>query len=156
VVGYVVEPEYKGEHMSLIKVGTPVANTTTTAVSPDVAALMAQLAAAQAALAAESARADAAEKAKGAPRGYSAKVSEKGCVSIYGVSARFPVTLYAPHFVGIALDLILTDKGVAFLRENADRLSVKVDGAGTAGTDASRAEVLRLADRLEAVVAKVK
>ena len=112
---------------------------------------------AQAALAAEKARADAAEKAKATGvRGYSAKVSEKGCVSIYGVSARFPVTLYAPHFVGIALDLILTDKGVAFLRENADRLSVKVDGAGTAGTDASRAEVLRLADRLEAVVAKVK
>lgn len=157
MVGYAVEPEYKGEHMSLIKVGTPVANTTTTAASPDVAALMAQLAAAQAALAAESARADAAEKRKATGvRGYSAKVSEKGCISIYGTSARFPTTLYAPHFVGMTLDLILTDKGVDFLRENADRLSVKIDGVGTAGTDASRAEVLRLADRLAAVVAKVK
>jgi len=142
--------------MSLIKVGTPVANTTTAA-SPDVAALMAQLQAAQAALAAEKARADAAEKAKATGvRGYSAKVSEKGCISIYGTSARFPTTLYAPHFVGIALDFILTDKGVDFLRENADRLSVKIDGVGTAGTDASRTEVLRLADRLAAVVAKVK
>lgn len=141
--------------MSLIKVGTPVANTTVNAASPDVAALMERLKAAEAALAAEKARADAATKAK-AERGYTAKASEKGAISIYGVSARFPVTVYAPHFVGIALDLIMTDKGVAFLRENADKLSVKVDGTGTAGTEASRAEVLRLADRLAAAVARLK
>jgi hypothetical protein len=89
-------------------------------------------------------------------RGYSAKASEKGAVSIYGVSSRFPVTLYAPHFVGVALDLIMTDKGVNFLRENADRLSVKVGGTGQAGTPESRAEVLRLADRLAAAVARLK
>ncbi len=142
--------------MSLIKVGTPVANNTVTSVSPDVAALMERLKAAEAALAAEKARADAATKTKGEARGYTAKASEKGAISIYGVSARFPVTVYAPHFVGIALDLIMTDKGVAFLRENADKLSVKVDGTGTAGTEASRAEVLRLADRLAEAVAKLK
>lgn len=141
--------------MSLIKVGTPVANNPALAASPDVAALLEKLRAAEAALAAEKARADAATKAK-ADRGYTAKASEKGAISIYGVSARFPVTVYAPHFVGIALDLIMTDKGVNFLRENADKLSVKVDGTGTAGTEASRAEVLRLADRLAAAVAKLK
>ena len=141
--------------MSLVKVGTPVANNPAPAASPDVAALLEKLRAAEAALAAEKARADAATKAK-ADRGYTAKASEKGAISIYGVSARFPVTVYAPHFVGIALDLIMTDKGVNFLRENADKLSVKVDGTGTAGTEASRAEVLRLADRLAAAVAKLK
>jgi hypothetical protein len=139
--------------MTLVKVGTPVA---TTATSPDVAALLAQLQAAQAALAAEKARAEAAEKSKGASRGYSAKVSEKGAISISGVNSRFPVTLYAPHFVGVVLDFILTDKAVALLRENADRLSVKVGGESQAGTPAAAAEINRLADRLEAVVAKVK
>lgn len=147
--------------MSLIKLPAPVAATVTTpapapAASPDVAALMARLQAAEAAVAAEKARADAAERAKAESRGYSAKASEKGAISIYGVSARFPVTLYAPHFVGVCLDLIMTDKGVAFLRENADKLSVKVGGVGQAGTEASRAEVLRLADRLAASVARLK
>ena len=104
--------------------------------SPDVAELLARLQAAEAAVAAERARADAAEKVKAESRGYSAKVSEKGAISIFGVNTKFPVTLYAPHFVGIVLDLIATDKGVNFLRENADRLSVKVDGDGQAGTDA--------------------
>lgn len=142
--------------MSLVKINAPVANNAAApAASPDVAALMERLKAAETALAAEKARADAATRAK-LERGYSAKVSEKGAISIYGVSARFPVTVYAPHFVGIALDLIMTDKGVNFLRENADKLSVKVDGTGAAGTDASRAEVLRLADRLAATVAKLK
>ena len=141
--------------MSLIKVGSPVAPATSA--SPDVADLLRRLQAAEAAAASEKARADAAEKAKReSARGYSAKASEKGAISIYGVSSRFPVTLYAPHFVGVALDLIMTDKGVAFLKENADRLSVKVDGTGAAGTAESRAEVLRLAARLEAAVAKLK
>jgi hypothetical protein len=143
--------------MTLLSLPAPIAITrTATATSPDIVALMARLAAAEAAVATEKARADAAEKNKGEGRGYSAKVSEKGCVSIYGVSARFPVTLYAPHFVGVALDLVLTDKGVAFLRENADKLSVKVAGVGQAGTEDSRAEVLRLANRLAETVAKLK
>ena len=143
--------------MTLISLPAPIAiPRTATATSPDIVALMARLAAAEAAVATEKARADAAEKNKGEGRGYSAKVSEKGAVSIYGVSARFPVTLYAPHFVGVALDLVLTDKGVAFLRENADKLSVKVAGVGQAGTEDSRAEVLRLANRLAETVAKLK
>jgi hypothetical protein len=124
--------------------------------SNEVADLLRRLQAAEAAVAAERARADAAERAKAESRGYSAKVSEKGAISIFGVNAKFPVTLYAPHFVGIVLDLIATDKGVAFLRENADRLSVKVGGASQAGTDAARSEVNRLADRLADVVARLK
>jgi hypothetical protein len=135
----------------LVKSNVAVANNT----NPDVADLLRQLQAAQEALAAERARAEAAEKAK-ATRGYSAKVSEKGAISIAGVNTRFPVTLYAPHFVGVALDLILTDKGVNFLRENANNLSVKIGGESQAGTPAAAAEINRLADRLAGVVARLK
>lgn len=138
--------------MTLMKLPAPVAATTTTApASPDVAALMAQLAAAQAALASEKARADAAEKAKaaGLGRGYSMKASEKGCISIYGVSARFPITLYAPHLVGIVRDLVVTGKAAAFLRENANALSVKIDSNGQVGTEASASTVRGLADELD-------
>ena len=124
--------------------------------SPDLADLLRRLQETQAALAAAKARAGAGAKTKGAPRGYSAKVSEKGAISIFGVNAKFPVTLYAPHFVGIVLDLIATDKGVAFLRENAERLSVKVGGDSQVGSDAARAEVNRLADRLAAAVERLK
>ena len=140
--------------MSLMKLPAPVAATTTTPVSADVAALMAQLAAAQAALASEKARADAAEKAKAAGRGYSMKASEKGCVSIYGVSTRFPITLYAPHLVGIVRDLIMTGKAAAFLREHANVLSVKVDGTGQAGTEASADAIRNLAAELDRVTGK--
>jgi hypothetical protein len=135
----------------LVKSNVAVANNT----NPDVADLLRQLQAAQEALAAERARAEAAEKAK-ATRGYSAKVSEKGAISISGINTRFPVTLYAPHFVGVALDLILTDKGVNFLRENANSLSVKIGGESQAGTPAAAAEINRLADRLADVVARLK
>lgn len=125
--------------------------------SPEVADLLRRLQAAEAVIAAEKARADAAEKAKREnARGYAFKASEKGAISIYGVSSRFPVTLYAPHLVGVVLDLVLTDKGPAFLRENAARLSVKVDGTGAVGTEDSIREVNRLADRLAAAVAKVR
>jgi len=158
--------------MSLMKIPAPVASSDNSGmvrtsppplprpaaasnVSPDVAALMAQLAAAQAALASESARADAAEKAKAAgARGYSMKASEKGCVSIYGVSARFPTTLYAPHLVGIVRDLIVTGKAAAFLRENASKLSVKIDSAAQVGTAESVSEVNRLADELARLTGK--
>ncbi len=136
--------------MTLMKLPAPVATTTTAPASPDVAALMAQLAAAQAALAAESARADAAEKAKAAGvRGYTMKASEKGCISIYGVSARFPITLYAPHLIGIVRDLVVTGKAAAFLRENANALSVKIDSNGQVGTEASVSAVRGLADELD-------
>jgi hypothetical protein len=140
--------------MSLMKLPAPVAATTTAPVSPDVAALMAQLKAAQDALAAEKARADAAEKAKAAGRGYTMKASEKGCISIYGVSTRFPVTLYAPHLVGIVRDLVVTGKASAFLREHASQLSVKVDGTGQAGTEASADAIRNLAAELDRVIGK--
>jgi hypothetical protein len=142
----------KEEHMLVKSNGVAAANNA----NADVADLMRRLQAAEAAVLTERARAEAAEAAKAAPRGYSAKVSEKGAISIFGVNAKFPVTLYAPHFVGIVLDLIATDKGVAFLRENADRLSVKVSGESQAGTDATRGEVNRLADRLADAVARLK
>lgn len=121
--------------------------------SPEIAELLAKLSAANAAIAAEKARADAAEAARaaGGSRGYHLKASEKGCVSIYGVSSRFPTTLYAPHLVGIVRDLVMTGKAAAFLRENADKLSVKVEGNPMIGKDTSIAEVRRLADELDRV-----
>jgi len=132
----------------------PVAATNT---SPDIAALMARLQAAEAAAASEKARADAAEAARaagGGSRGYSMKASEKGAISIYGVSTKFPVTLYAPHLVGIIRDLVMTGKATTFLRENAAKLSVKVDGTGQAGTGASEQAVRALADELERLTRK--
>jgi hypothetical protein len=141
--------------MTLMKLPAPVATASTASASPDVAALMAQLAAAQAALASEKARADAAEKAKAAGvRGYSMKASEKGCISIYGVTTRFPVTLYAPHLVGIVRDLVMTGKAAAFLRENANGLSVKIDSNGQVGTEASASAVRGLADELDRLTAR--
>jgi hypothetical protein len=140
--------------MSLMKLPAPVAATTTAPVSADVAALMAQLKAAQDALASEKARADAAEKAKAAGRGYTMKASEKGCISIYGVSTRFPVTLYAPHLVGIVRDLVMTGKAAAFLREHANQLSVKIDNNGQAGTEASADAIRNLAAELDRVTGK--
>ena len=156
--------------MSLMKIPAPVASVNAGMVrtapplpapsapsnaSPDVAALMAQLQAAQAALASEKARADAAEAAKAAGvRGYTMKASEKGCISIYGVSARFPTTLYAPHLVGIVRDLVVTGKAAAFLRENAGKLSVKIDNNGQVGTAESVAEIHRLADELTRLTGK--
>ena len=139
--------------MAPMPLPAPVAATST---SPDIAALMARLAAAEAGLATEKARADAAEKAKaaGVSRGYSMKASEKGAISIYGVSTKFPVTLYAPHLVGIVRDLAMTGKASAFLRENAAKLSVKVDGTGQAGTGASESAVRSLADELDRVTRK--
>lgn len=157
--------------MSLMKIPAPVASSDNGMVrtsppplprpaapsntSPDVAALMAQLAAAQAALASEKARADAAEAAKAAGvRGYTMKASEKGCISIYGTSARFPTTVYAPHLVGIVRDLVVTGKAAAFLRENAGKLSVKIDNNGQVGTAESVAEIHRLADELTRLTGK--
>jgi len=138
--------------MAPIPLPAPVAATNT---SPDIAALMARLQAAEAAAASEKARADAAEAARaagGGGRGYSMKASEKGAISIYGVSTKFPVTLYAPHLVGIIRDLVMTGKATTFLRENAGKLSVKVDGTGQAGTGASETAVRALADELDRLV----
>jgi hypothetical protein len=82
------------------------------------------------------------------------KASEKGCISIYGVSTRFPVTLYAPHLVGIVRDLVMTGKAAAFLREHANQLSVKIDNNGQAGTEASADAIRNLAAELDRVTGK--
>ena len=48
----------------------------------------------------------------------------------------------------------MTGKAAAFLNENADKLSVKIDGTGQAGTEGSVGEVRRLAAELARLTAK--
>lgn len=81
----------------------------------DVAALQAQLAA----LAAE----NDALKAKNAPKPVTMKVSEnKGCLSVYGINSRFPVSLYANQWERL---LSHADEIRAFIAANAGRLATK-------------------------------
>lgn len=58
--------------------------------------------------------------------GLSAKVSEKGAVSIYGVRSRFPVTLYESELRAI---LAVRDNLYAFMDKHKDALK----GAPQAG-----------------------
>ena len=58
---------------------------------------------------------------KGASRGVSLKVSEKGGLSVYGLG-RFPVTLYKEQWVKL---LDIADDIRAFLKENDSRLKSK-------------------------------
>ena len=58
---------------------------------------------------------------KGATRGVSLKVSEKGGLSVYGLG-RFPVTLYKEQWVKL---LDMSDDIRAFLKENDSRLKSK-------------------------------
>lgn len=58
---------------------------------------------------------------KGAPRGISFKVSEKGAVSVYGLG-RFPVTLYKEQWLKL-LDQSEQIRG--FIAENDDKLKTK-------------------------------
>jgi hypothetical protein len=58
---------------------------------------------------------------KGASRGVSLKVSEKGGVSVYGLG-RFPVTLYKEQW-GKLLDM--ADDIRAFIRDNEASLKAK-------------------------------
>ena len=53
------------------------------------------------------------------------KVSQKGAVSIYGLQARFPVTLYAAQWEKLLLELVDTGVLRAFIEENKDQLSYK-------------------------------
>lgn len=70
------------------------------------------------------------------------KVSEKGAVSIYGLSARFPVTLYKSQ-----IDRLFSDEQVAavrqFVKDNEAKLATKpakVEAAPTAeATEAPKA-----------------
>ena len=61
---------------------------------------------------------------KGAARGVSLKVSEKGGVSVYGLG-RFPVTLYKEQWTKL---LDMADDIRAFIRENDSKLKTKGSG----------------------------
>ena len=58
---------------------------------------------------------------KGAARGVSLKVSEKGGVSVYGLG-RFPVTLYKEQWVKL---LDMADEIRAFIAANEAKLKAK-------------------------------
>jgi hypothetical protein len=58
---------------------------------------------------------------RGASRGLTLKVSEKGGVSVYGMG-RFPVTLYKEQWLKL---LDLADDIRAFIRENDAQLKTK-------------------------------
>ena len=58
---------------------------------------------------------------KGASRGVSLKVSEKGGLSVYGLG-RFPVTLYKEQWAKL---LDMADEIRAFIKENDSRLKAK-------------------------------
>ena len=58
---------------------------------------------------------------KGATRGVSLKVSEKGGVSVYGLG-RFPVTLYKEQWTKL---LDMTDEIRAFIKTNESQLKAK-------------------------------
>lgn len=52
----------------------------------------------------------------------SCKVSEKGAVSVYGLQARFPVTLYAEQWTRL---LDFADELKEFIKENGSKLKRK-------------------------------
>lgn len=58
---------------------------------------------------------------KGATRGVSLKVSEKGGVSVYGLG-RFPVTLYKEQWTKL---LEMADEIRAFIKTNESQLKAK-------------------------------
>jgi hypothetical protein len=58
---------------------------------------------------------------KGAARGVSLKVSEKGGVSVYGLG-RFPITLYKEQWAKL---LDMADQIKAFIAENDSKLKTK-------------------------------
>ena len=61
---------------------------------------------------------------KGASRGVSLKVSEKGGLSVYGLG-RFPVTLYKEQWVKL---LGMADEIRAFIKEHDSELKAKSEG----------------------------
>ena len=58
---------------------------------------------------------------RGATRGVSLKVSEKGGVSVYGLG-RFPVTLYKEHWTKL---LDMADEIRAFIKTHESQLKAK-------------------------------
>lgn len=83
--------------------------------NPTAAQLAAELAAVKAQLA-------AAQAAATATRRISFKVSEKGAVSVYGLNARFPVTLYADQWDRLMAE---ADGLRSFIADNRPRLASK-------------------------------
>ena len=61
---------------------------------------------------------------KGAARGVSLKVSEKGGLSVYGLG-RFPVTLYKEQWTKL---LAMSDEIQSFIKEHDADLKTKGDG----------------------------
>jgi hypothetical protein len=59
---------------------------------------------------------------KAAPSNLHFKVSEKGAVSVYGLQARFPVTLYSQQWERL---LAKSDELKKFMADNAGKLSTK-------------------------------
>lgn len=84
------------------------AKQTAETLAAELAAVRAQLAAAQA--------------AANHARRISYKVSEKGAVSVYGLNARFPVTLYADQWDRLLADV---DALRSFIADNRGRLASK-------------------------------
>ena len=66
-------------------------------------------------------RAENAVLKKGAARGLTLKVSEKGALSVYGMG-RFPVTLYKEQWTKL---LAMADEIKAFLKEHDAELKAK-------------------------------
>jgi hypothetical protein len=83
--------------------------------------LKAQIAALQAEIAARKAS-KRAPKGTLLANGISAQVSEKGAVSVYGLS-RFPVTLYASQWLEL---LPVASHLISFIKANEGKLSVKM------------------------------
>ena len=54
-----------------------------------------------------------------APRKLTFKVSEKGCLSVYGLNARFPVSLYRDQWVRLLAE---ADNIRAFIKAHAAEL----------------------------------
>lgn len=64
------------------------------------------------------------ESKNGAAGRLSFKVSEKGGVSVYGLQARFPVTLYGEQWERLIAQM---DELKAFMVANKSKLSTKAD-----------------------------
>ncbi len=72
----------------------------------------------------EKLRAENAALKKGASRGLSLRVSEKGAVSVYGMG-RFPVTLYKEQWLRL---LDMSEEIRAFIKANEGQLKTKQAG----------------------------
>jgi len=79
----------------------------------------------------------AAASAAAGAKSLTFKISEKGAVSVYGLNARFPVSLYAEQWERL---LSAADDLKAFLKTNADKLPSKGDRPKVAAPAAPAAQ----------------